>query len=277
MSTPKDLPHPAIGAASQPVLIEGDIRLIGGLGGRLFRLLSSIDSTGSINQAAKDVGLTYKGAWEMIERANNLSPKILVSSAIGGRVGGGTRLTPAGKSLLQLFVEIEEEHGRFLGQINQRLASNPDIVFLFKRLIMKASARNQFFGKVTEVSIGVVNATVVVKLKGGEKIVASITKESADDLAIKVGVDVVALVKVPQIIIITDFGGYRISARNQLQGIVARIQKGSVNSEVAIELAGGDTIISTITNESIETLGLAVGSPATAAFKAGSVILGVAV
>jgi molybdate transport system regulatory protein len=277
VSTPKDLPHPAIGAASQPVLIEGDIRLIGGLGGRLFRLLSSIDSTGSINQAAKDVGLTYKGAWEMIERANNLSPKILVSSAIGGRVGGGTRLTPAGKSLLQLFVEIEEEHGRFLGQINQRLASNPDIVFLFKRLIMKASARNQFFGKVTEVSIGVVNATVVVKLKGGEKIVASITKESADDLAIKVGVDVVALVKVPQIIIITDFGGYRISARNQLQGIVARIQKGSVNSEVAIELAGGDTIISTITNESIETLGLAVGSPATAAFKAGSVILGVAV
>jgi len=259
-----------------PVLVEGDIRLIGGLGGRLFRLLAAIGKSGSINQAAKDVGLTYKGAWEMIERANNLSPKILVSSAIGGRLGGGTRLTPAGKSLLQLFTQIQEEHNLFLEQTNQRLANNQDIVFLFKRLIMKASARNQFFGKITDVAIGAVNVTVVVGLKGGESIVASITKESAESLGIKAGVDVVALVKAPQIIVITDFGGYRLSARNQLQGTVSRIQKGAVNSEIVIELAGGDSITSTITNESIETLNLTVGCTATAAFKAGAVILGVA-
>jgi len=259
-----------------PVLVEGDIRLIGGLGERLFRLLAAIDSTGSINQAAKDVGLTYKGAWEMIERANNLSPKILVSTAIGGRSGGGTRLTPAGKSFLQLFIQTQEEHDRFLEQINQRLAGNRDIVFLFKRLIMKASARNQFFGKVTDVAIGAVNVTIVVGLKGGENIVASITKESAESLGIKNGVDVIALVKAPQVIVITDFGGYRVSARNQLKGTVSRIQKGGVNSEVVIELAGGDSITATVTNESIETLNLSLGCTATAVFKAGSVILGVA-
>ncbi|MGZ8157349.1 MAG: TOBE domain-containing protein [Methylobacter sp.] len=212
----------------------------------------------------------------MIERANNLSPKILVSTAIGGRAGGGTRLTPAGKSILQLFIQIKEEHAQFLEQINQRLASNQDIVFLFKGLIMKASARNQFFGKVTNVAIGAVNDTVVVGLKGGESIVASITKESAESLGIKNGVDVVALVKAPHIIVITDFGGYRLSARNQLQGTVSRIQKGAVNSEVVIELTGGDSITATITNESIETLDLSIGCSATAAFKAGSVILGVA-
>lgn len=261
---------------ASPTLVEGDIRLIGNLGERLFRLLAAIDGTGSINQAAKDVGLTYKGAWEMIERANNLSPKTLVSSAIGGRAGGGTRLTPAGKTFLQLFIEIKEEHERFLEQINQRLANDQDIVFLFKRLIMKASARNQFFGKVTDVVIGAVNVTVTVGLKGGETIVASITKESAESLGIKSGVDVVALVKAPNIIVITDFGGYRVSARNQLKGAVSRIQKGAVNSEVVIELAGGDSIISTITNESIETLNLSVGNLATAVFKAGAVILGVA-
>lgn len=260
----------------QPVLVEGDIRLIGRLGERLFRLLAAIESTGSINQAAKDVGLTYKGAWEMIERANNLSPKILVSTAIGGRLGGGTRLTPAGKSFLQLFIQIQEEHSLFLEQINQRLASNQDILFLFKRLIMKASARNQFFGKVTDVAIGAVNVTVVVGLKGGESIVATITKESAESLGIKSGVDVVALVKAPQVIVITDFGGYRISARNQLKGTVTRIQKGAVNSEIAIELAGGDSITATVTNESIGTLSLSLGNTATAVFKAGSVILGVA-
>jgi len=257
-------------------LVEGDIRLVGGLGERLFRLLAAIENTGSINQAAKDVGLTYKGAWDMIERANNLSPKILVSTAIGGRSGGGSRLTPAGKSILQLFMQIQKEHGQFLQQINQQLLDNQDLVFLFKRLIMKASARNQFFGKVADVAIGTVNVTVVVGLKGGENIVATITKESAESLAIKTGVDVVALVKAPQIIVVTDFGGYRLSARNQLQGTVSRIQKGAVNAEVAIELSGGDSVTATVTNESIETLNLSLGCSATAIFKAGSVILGVA-
>jgi len=278
--TNKALSHdakvPAKDKSLRLLLVEGDIRLLGGLGERLFRLLAAIDNSGSINQAAKDVGLTYKGAWEMIERANNLSPKLLVSTVIGGRSGGGTRLTPAGKIILQLFIQIQEEHGYFLERINERLTNDQNIVFLFKRLIMKASARNQFFGKVTDVAIGGVNATVVIGLKGGESIVASITKESVESLAIKTGVDVVALVKAPQIIVITDFGGYRISARNQLQGTVSRIQKGAVNSEVVIGVTGGDSITATVTNESIETLGLSLGCSATAVFKAGSVILGVA-
>ncbi|MGZ8225809.1 MAG: TOBE domain-containing protein [Methylococcaceae bacterium] len=258
-----------------PALVEGDIRLIGGLNERVFRLLAAIENTGSINQAAKAVGLTYKGAWEMIERANNLSPKLLVATAVGGKQGGGTKLTLPGKAFLQLFIEIQEEHGQFLKQLNQRLASSRDIVFLLKRLIMKASARNQFFGKVTEVSLGAVNATVEISLKGGEVIVASITKESVDALAIKQGSDVIALVKAPQVIIVADFGGYRVSARNQLQGAVTRIQPGAVNSEVIIQLKGGDSVAATVTNESLETLGLAIGSPATAIFKAGAVILGV--
>jgi molybdate transport system regulatory protein len=259
-----------------PALVEGDIRLIGGLNERLFQLLAAIESSGSINQAAREVGLTYKGAWEMIERANNLSPKVLVSTATGGRLGGGTRLTPAGKVFLQLFIRIQEEHRKFLKQINNRLMSNQDIVFLLRRLIMKASARNQFFGKITQVSIGAINVEVVVSLKGGETIIATITKESAASLAIKSGVDVVALVKASHVIIVTDFGGYRISARNQLKGTVSRIQKGEVNAEVVIELKGGNSVVSTITSESIEALELNTGNPATAVFKAGAVILGVA-
>ena len=141
---------------------------------------------------------------------------------------------------------------------------------------MKASARNQFFGKVTEVSVGPVNATVVVGLKGGDTIVASLTKESVESLGIKAGVDAIALIKVSQVIVVTDFGGYRLSARNQLKGIVSRVQKGSVNSEVVIGLQGGNFIAATITNESVDNLGLVEGSEATAVFKAGAVLLGVA-
>ncbi|MBF6650581.1 MULTISPECIES: TOBE domain-containing protein [unclassified Methylobacter] len=141
---------------------------------------------------------------------------------------------------------------------------------------MKASARNQFKGTVKEVIIGAVNAEVHVGLNGGATIVASITKESAENLAIKTGTEVIALVKAPQIIIVTDFGGYRLSARNQLSGTITQVKPGAVNTEVDIELAGGEQIAATVTNESAETLGLRKGQPATVVFKAGAVILGVA-
>jgi molybdate transport system regulatory protein len=141
---------------------------------------------------------------------------------------------------------------------------------------MKASARNQFKGAVKEVIIGAVNAEVHVGLNGGATIVASITKESAKNLAIKTGTEVIALVKAPQIIIVTDFGGYRLSARNQLPGTITQVKPGAVNAEIDIELAGGEQIAATVTNESVETLGLRKGQPATVVFKAGAVILGVA-
>jgi molybdate transport system regulatory protein len=141
---------------------------------------------------------------------------------------------------------------------------------------MKASARNQFKGTVKEVIIGAVNAEVHVELKGGATIVSSITKDSVGNLAIKTGTDVIALVKAPQIIIVTDFGGYRLSARNQLPGTVTGIKPGAVNTEVDLELTGGEQVAATVTNDSVETLGLRKGQPATIVFKAGSVILAVA-
>ncbi|OQW79180.1 MAG: transporter [Proteobacteria bacterium ST_bin11] len=140
---------------------------------------------------------------------------------------------------------------------------------------MKASARNQFSGTVNEVTIGAVNAEVHVGLKGGETIVASITKDSVETLAIETGKNVIVLVKAPQIIVVTDFGGYRISARNQLEGTVTNVKAGAVNTEVDIVLSGGDNITATVTNDSVETLGLRKGQAATAIFKAGAVILGV--
>ena len=141
---------------------------------------------------------------------------------------------------------------------------------------MKASARNQFKGTVSSVVIGAVNAEVHIALAGGETIVASVTKESVETLAITEGLDVIGLVKAPQIILVTDFGGYKFSARNQLQGIVTQIKTGAVNTEVDLELKGGEKMAVTVTNDSVESLGLKQGQSATALFKAGAVILAVA-
>ena len=142
---------------------------------------------------------------------------------------------------------------------------------------MKASARNQFSGIVKEVRVGAVNAEVHIDLKGSETIVASITKESIETLAIENGLEVLALVKAPQIILVTDFGGYKLSARNQLQGKITSVKHGAVNSEVEIRLNGGELVAATVTNESVSTLNLIEGQIATVVFKASAVILAVAV
>jgi len=67
----------------------------------------------------------------------------------------------------------------------------------------------------------------------------------------------------------------KISAKNQLKGRVKSLTAGAVNTEVVIELAGGDTITSVITKSSAEALGLKVGGTAYAIIKASNVIVGV--
>jgi len=67
----------------------------------------------------------------------------------------------------------------------------------------------------------------------------------------------------------------KLSARNMVRGTVKRITPGSVNSEVVIEIAGGVEIVSSITKQSVERLGLAPGKPAYAVIKATSVMIAV--
>jgi len=67
----------------------------------------------------------------------------------------------------------------------------------------------------------------------------------------------------------------KLSARNQLKGKVKKITDGAVNSEVVLELPGGQEVVAIITKESAKNLGLSVGKPAYAIIKASSVMLGV--
>ncbi len=65
----------------------------------------------------------------------------------------------------------------------------------------------------------------------------------------------------------------KLSARNQLRGKVKSVEHGAVNSEVVIELAGGDELVAVVTRSSAERLGLRPGGDATAVIKASNVML----
>jgi molybdate transport system regulatory protein len=254
--------------------VEGELHLAGALDNRMIGLLRAIEQSGSINQAAKQVGLSYKGAWQMIGRANNLAPKVLISTATGGSKGGGTCLTAAGRSLLQLFTRLEQQHRQFLQQLNQSLADDPDMLILLKRLEIKASATNQLFGAITAIQRGAVNAEVSVKLKGGESIVATLALTEVEVLELSIGGDVLLLINAPEILVISDLCNLSLSARNNLSGRVIRIQHGDVDSEIVIQLPSGEWLIAKITRVSADLLGLSLGSLVHAVFKSNVVIVG---
>ena len=239
-------------------------------------LLEKIGETGSITQAAKAVGISYKTAWDAVDAMKNLSGEALVESLTGGKGGGGTRLTEAGQKLVQTYRMIQKEQERFLSSISEGMDDFDNLYKLIRRLSMKSSARNQFFGKVTAIRGGSVNAEVEISLNGEDKIAAVITHESLENLGLKIGSEVWALVKASWVILSTEDSDFKISVRNRLRGTVSRLAKGSVNSDVILTLAGGNTVSAIVTNDSIEHMGLEVGAKACALFKASSVILGVA-
>lgn len=140
---------------------------------------------------------------------------------------------------------------------------------------MKTSARNQFPGKVASVKEGSVNDEVELDIGSGQRIFATVTRESRDLLALKPGQEAVALVKASSVIVFNNEGDFVFSARNILGGTVAKLTPGAVNSEVVIDLAGGNLLTAIVTNDSARALGLAVGKPASAMFKVSNVILGV--
>ena len=246
---------------------------LGGVG--RMALLRAVAEQGSITQAAKAFGMSYKAAWDAIDTMNTLAGEPLVVRSTGGRGGGSTRLTERGERLVQRFGQIDAAHQRFLKLLDEE-ATDIDTEFSLLRVLnMKTSARNQFLGTVTSVRSGAVNDEVELTLPGGARIVAIVTSESTASLGLRTSMPAFALIKSSSIIVASDLKGARLSARNQLTGMVASVTPGAVNAEVVIALDGGANIAAIVTQASVKSLGLAPGRPATALFKASSVILGV--
>jgi len=257
-------------------LLSGDLKLAGRLDARFFALLEAIGSTGSINRAARAAGYSYKGAWLLIDTATNLASEPLLESAAGGRGGGGTQLTPAAYKLLAAWRRLQSRHGEFLRAQEDWLNQQPALAGLLRRIAMKTTARNQFAGTIAGVETGPVTTQVTIAIAGGQEIVATMTTAAATRLKAEPGKEAIALIKSSAIVLVTDFAGYALSARNQFAGTISRVEKGAVSSLIGLTVPGGTLLTASVTNDAVDALGLAVGQPATAVFKAYSVMVAVA-
>lgn len=140
---------------------------------------------------------------------------------------------------------------------------------------MKTSARNQFLGNVVAVQRGAINDEVDLQLASGKHIVATVTHASVERLGLQPGAQAFAMVKASSVILVVDDDNVRFSARNRMGGIITRVQTGAVNSEVVIDVDAGEALVAIVTNQSCQSLDLAVGARAAGIFKASSVVLGV--
>lgn len=80
----------------------------GRIGPGKIALLETIATAGSISAAARQMGMSYKRAWDLVEEMNRLFGKPVVGTKTGGRKGGGAELTPLGGSVVQHFRAIEK-------------------------------------------------------------------------------------------------------------------------------------------------------------------------
>jgi len=84
-------------------------------------LLENIQKTGSITNAAKEMKMSYRQAWQLVEEMNQRAESPLVEKLLGGKGGGGTRLTEAGERAIGLFYEIEKRIKEFALKETQQL------------------------------------------------------------------------------------------------------------------------------------------------------------
>ena len=139
---------------------------------------------------------------------------------------------------------------------------------------MKISARNQIKGTVTAIQEGAVNAVVVIGRDNQSPIKANITMESVKELELAEGKECYAVIKATNVMFATSKIG-NISARNQIEGTIVKVQKGAVNGHVSIEDASGVRISGSITNDAIDDLGLKEGDTAVAIVKSTDVMVAV--
>jgi len=242
---------------------------------RRIDLLEKIEEHGSISKASKAAGMSYKGAWDAINSMNNLADKPLTINMTGGRHGGGTVLTEEGRSLVRMFRMVESEQSRTLLKIGKNADDLEHVFSLMRRISMRISAKNVCYGIIREIRTDNLLAEICLELKSGHRIYSIITAESVETLGLVIGESAYAVIKASSVMVSSDVGETRLSAKNLLRGRVVSVRTDAVMGEVILDIGGGDTISATVSAGGANNLNVREGDEACAIIDASNVIIGI--
>ena len=155
------------------------------------QILEAIGEVGSISKAAKRLGMSYKYIWNYLAKIEKTLQEPVVQTYKGGRKGGGgAHLTRLGENLLKEYKRVEDYVGELIGDETH-----------WEAVGLKISARNRLKGTVQEVEKGTVTAKVRIRIDKPVVVTALISKEAVEDLDIKAGDKVEAVIKATEVMV----------------------------------------------------------------------------
>ena len=208
-------------------------------------ILRLIAQSGSISQAGREAGVSYKAAWQAIDTLTNLAGVTLVERVVGGAGGGGARITPAGLLLLAAADQMDQARSQVLARLQQGGdLQEANLSPALMQLSIRTSMRNQLPCKVQALDAQGQIVRVRLQLAPGVGLVSRITKESAELLALQPGLMVLALCKATAVSVNRMVGAAtrdNLPSRgaNELSGRATRVSRGETGDEVALTLDAG--------------------------------------
>jgi molybdate transport system regulatory protein len=200
-----------------------------------IQILQLVGRHGSISQAARVAGISYKAAWQAIHTLTNLAGEALVDSSVGGSGGGGARLTSAGERLLTAADQLQTARRGVLARVNG--AASPALAG------PRTSMRNHLRCTVQRLeSDGARDPLVraVLALDGGGGALASlITRESAELLGLAAGLPLLALCKATAVRVqAPPTAPVPGAGTNVLPAKALSVSRGVQHDELTVTLAG---------------------------------------
>ena len=154
-------------------------------------ILQAIKEEKSISNASRKLGMSYRYVWKYLERVRQAFNKPGIRTFRGGKHGGGGAvLTELGEDLLREYRRMENYVGGLLSDEEY-----------WEAVGLKISARNRLRGVVEEVEKGEVTAKVKVKIESPIVVTALISREAVEELDIKLGDKVEAVIKATEVMI----------------------------------------------------------------------------
>ncbi len=154
-------------------------------------ILEAIKEVESISKAAKKTGMSYRYVWNYLTKIERTLGEPVVKTYKGGsRGGGGAILTELGTSLLREYNRAEGYVGEVMGDETY-----------WEAVGLKISARNRLKGTVQKVDKGIITAKVKIKIETPVVVTAIISKEAVEELGVKVGDSIEAVIKATEVMI----------------------------------------------------------------------------
>jgi molybdate transport system regulatory protein len=94
--------------ATPAIRLRIDLSPDSALGPGKIALLERIDATGSLSQAARELGMSYRRAWLLLDDVNRMFTEPATTASVGGSGGGGAQLTDLGRAIIKAYREIED-------------------------------------------------------------------------------------------------------------------------------------------------------------------------